>query len=202
MVLEQKVTQHLYDFNPDAKQLARDTRKLQLQRARCLDAKNWPCMAGRNVIANASLVPSMDQTCSVLLNHPDNDPYNRPTVIKVLLVPEMFANKQIDIDYRYAVEVNGELQYPYHNVKINRASFPLPTRENDFRYGMFQAHFERWNESVATLTKADKKAFNKIQYKWETTVALFEGQDWNQFQKDFIRSRYSARESQMIKSYK
>ena len=55
---------------------------------------------------------------------------------------------------------------------------------------------------MAALTKADKKAFNPIQYQWETSPPLFPGQDENQFQKDFIRSRYSAQQSHIIKSYK
>lgn len=64
-VLEQKIKQDLYEFNPDAKQMARDSRKVQLERSRCYNTKAWPCMEGKNVKVNPSLVPSMDQTVSV-----------------------------------------------------------------------------------------------------------------------------------------
>lgn len=138
----------------------------------------------------------------MLLNHPDNDPYNRPTVIKVMLVPETSADRIIEIQYRYALENNGVLDYKTRTTQVNRSQFPIPTVENDFRYGIFPGPFQRWNERVATLKKADKLAFNPIKYEWETPVPLFEGQSWNQFQKDFIRSRYSAQESIIIKSYK
>ena len=119
-----------------------------------------------------------------------------------MLVPETSADRKIEIQYRYALEINGQLEYKNRMMEINRTQFPLPTIENDFRFGIFQAAFERWNTSVATLKKADKFAFNPIKYEWETSVPLFEGQSWNQFQKDFIRSRYSAKESIIIKSYK
>jgi len=144
----------------------------------------------------------MEQTVSVLLNHPDNDPYNKPTVIKVMLIPESSADRIMEIDYRYAVENNGELEYGRRTLKLDRSQFPLPTPENDFRFGIFQAPFQRWNECVATLKKADKNAFNPISYQWETPTPLFPNQAWNQFQIDFIRSRYSAKESNVIKSYK
>ena len=138
----------------------------------------------------------------VLLNHPENDPYNKPTVIKVMLVPEMSADRTMELEYRYAVEVNGELEYKTRMIKLNRSQFPIPTKENDFRFGIFPGTFQRWNDCVATLKKADKYAFNRIKYEWETPVPLFDGMDWNQFQKDFIRSRYSAKESIIMKSYK
>ena len=119
-----------------------------------------------------------------------------------MLVPESSADKFMEIDHRYALEVNGEREYKTKSLKIDRADFPLPTEENDFRFGIFKAPFERWNECVATLKKADQEAFNCIKYQWNTPVPLFEGQTWNQFQRDFIRSRYSAKESTIIKSYK
>ena len=119
-----------------------------------------------------------------------------------MLVPEESADRILEVDYRYAIENDGVLDYNSRTIKINRSQFPLPTQENDFRFGIFDAPFERWNSCVATLKKADKLAFNPMKYQWETPIPLFESQTWNQFQRDFIRSRYSAKESTTLKSYK
>ena len=50
-LLEQKVKQDLHDFNPAAKQLARDSRKLQMDRARCYNAQNMQCMQNNDIKA-------------------------------------------------------------------------------------------------------------------------------------------------------
>ena len=84
----------------------------------------------------------MEQTVSVLLNHPDNDPYNKPTVIKVMLIPESSADKFMEIDHRYALEVDGVREYKTKTLKIDRADFPLPTEENDSDM-VFSKHHSR-----------------------------------------------------------
>ena len=108
----------------------------------------------------------------------------------------------MEFTYRYYVDNNGTPDYKNRILNIRRSQFPLPSEENDSRYGIFQAQFERWNESVATLRKADKNAFAPIKYSWNTTKPLFKGMTYNQFSKDFILARYNAKESQLLKSYK
>ena len=69
-------------------------------------------MANRNIkTISPGLVPSSEQTVSVLLNMPDNDPFNKPTTIHILIIPELSADRIMEIDYRYALETNGELEY-------------------------------------------------------------------------------------------
>ena len=69
-------------------------------------------MKNRNIKSiSPGLVPAHDQTVSVLLNIPDNDPFNKPTILHVLIIPELSADRNMEIDYRYAVETNGELEY-------------------------------------------------------------------------------------------
>ena len=108
----------------------------------------------------------------------------------------------MEFNYRYQVEKDGHPDYRNRTLTIRRSQFPLPTEENDFRFGIFKAQFERWNDSVATLRKADKNAFAPIKYTWNTTKPLFKGMTYNQFSKDFILARYNAKESQTLKSYK
>ena len=122
--------------------------------------------------------------------------------IKIILLPENVVEREMEFTYRYLIEKDGKSDYQGRTLKINRAQFPVPTEENDFRYGIFKAQFERWNESVATLKKADKHAFAPIRYSWDTTKPLFPGMTYNQFSKDFILARYNAKESQSLKSYK
>lgn len=141
----------------------------------------------------------------MLLNHKLNDPFNKPTVIKVFLVPEALIPSRIEIDYRYATpDADAENGYKYHTrmMTLNRNQFPMPTQENDFRFGIFNAAIERWMESVATHKKADKNTFTRLEYKWETTKPLFDGCVWNQFSKDFIKHRYNAKEIHVLKSKK
>ena len=100
-MLANKVTQDLYDHNPNAKQLARDSRKVQMTRSNCKQAAYLPGLVQRNITAmNPSMIPSEDQTISMLLNHPDNDPFNKPTIIKVMLVPEAMIPAKMEIHYR------------------------------------------------------------------------------------------------------
>ena len=100
-MLANKVTQDLYDHNPNAKQLARDSRKVQMARSNCQQASYLPGLVQRNITAmNPSMIPSEDQTISVLLNHPDNDPFNKPSIIKVLLIPEAMIPAKMEIHYR------------------------------------------------------------------------------------------------------
>ena len=100
-MLANKVTQDLYDHNPNAKQLAKDSRKVQMARSNCKQAAYLPGLVQRNITAmNPSMIPSEDQTISVLLNHPDNDPFNKPTIIKVMLVPEAMIPAKMEIHYR------------------------------------------------------------------------------------------------------
>ena len=109
----------------------------------------------------------------------------------------------MEIDYRYAIPTGPET-YSYHSkiMELNRKQFPIPTQENDFRFGIFDVAIDRWLDGVAAHKKADKNAFNRIKYKWETTKPLFEECTWNQFSKDFIRNRYNAKEIQVLKSFK
>ena len=119
-----------------------------------------------------------------------------------MLLPESEVQNEMEFTYRYYVMKDGKPDYKGRTFKINRNQFPVPTEENDSRFGIFTAPFERWNDCVATLRKADKNAFNRIKYKWNTTKPLFQGMTYNQFSKDFILARYNAKESQTLKSYK
>ena len=78
-------------------------------------------MTNKNIKQIApGLVPAEDQTVSVLLNMPENDPFNKPTNIHVMLVPEMSADRILELDYRYAVEKNGELEYASRRLLENK----------------------------------------------------------------------------------
>ena len=139
----------------------------------------------------------------VLLNHPANDPFNKPTVIKVILVPESIIPSKIEIDYRYATpDTENGFKYHTRTLHLRRNQFPVPTLENDFRFGIFNAAIDRWLESVATHKKADKNTFTQLEYKWETPQPLFEGCVWNQFSKDVIKHRYNSKEIHILKSSK
>ena len=202
-MLASKIKQDLNAFDSKAKQLKEEARKVQLQRTKCNNASTWPCLTDRNFKPlPANLIPSQDQTVSALVNRPDNDPFNKPTIIRLVLIPETIIDPKMELQYRYAIDNEGVLEYNARILTVNRKEFPLPTKQNDFRFGILQDHMDKWKESVATHTKADKKTFTHIQYKWETTKPLFEGCIWNQFQKDFILHRYSAKEIQAIRSYK
>ena len=62
-MLANKVEQDLFEYNPQAKQLARDSRKVQMKRSRCVQAAQLRGLAQRNISAlNANMVPSDDQT--------------------------------------------------------------------------------------------------------------------------------------------
>lgn len=62
-MLANKVEQDLFEYNPQAKQLARDSRKVQMKRSRCAQAAQLRGLAQRNISAiNANMVPSDDQT--------------------------------------------------------------------------------------------------------------------------------------------
>ena len=223
------IRKDLQDFNPEAKEMAEDSRKVQLQRSKCNQAAAWPCLEDKNIKSMPDkLIPSQDQTISVLLNHPNNDPFNKPTVIKVMLIREtatdakggfqieiitgeatpnikkkQFENhNKMEIKYHYTTGTEPELDYNSRMVTINRRQFPVPEGENDFRFGIFMEQIDRWVTCVATHKKADKNTFKTLKYNWETTKPLFEGCVWNQFQKDFILNRYSAKESQIIQSYR
>ena len=79
-MLAGKFEQDLHDFDPKAKLMAPSTRKLQMQRSKVLQTAGLPCMRERGIKAMPpNLIPSMDQTITMLLNHPQNDPYNKPT---------------------------------------------------------------------------------------------------------------------------
>ena len=203
-MLANKVEQDLFEFNSQAKQLARDSRKVQMKRSKCAQVAKLQGLANRNISAiNANMIPSDDQTITVLLNHPANDPFNKPTVIKVILVPEALIPSKIEIDYRYAIpDPENGLKYHTRMLNLHRNQFPIPTTENDFRFGIFDASIDRWLDSVATHKKADKLTFARIEYKWETTKPLFEGCVWNQFSKDFIKHRYNAKEIHVLRSSK
>ena len=115
----------------------------------------------------------------------------------------MKNNKNSNKQFRYAIPT-GPDTFSYHSrtLELNRFQFPTPTRENDFRFGIFEIQIDRWLDSVAAHQKADKHTFTRIQYKWETTIPLFEGCTWNQFSRDFIKHRYNAKEIQVLKSSK
>ena len=109
----------------------------------------------------------------------------------------------IDIFYRYAIpDEENKLQYLNRRLQLSRNQFPVPTTENDFRFGIFETAVDRWLDCVATHKKADKNTFVKIEYKWETSKPLFEGCTWNQFSKDFIKHRYNAKEIHVLRSSK
>ena len=203
-MLANKVTQDLFEFDPNAKQLAKASRKVQMRRSKCAKAAYMSGLANRNISAmNADMIPSEDQTISTLLNHPTNDPFNKPSVIKVILVPEALIPAKLEIDYRYAIpQSDGGYNYRNRTLELNRNQFPIPTKENDFRFGIHETTINRWLKSVATHKKADKNTFEAIEYQWETTKPLFEGCSWNQFSKDFIRHRYNAKEIHVLKSFK
>ena len=149
------------------------------------------------------MIPSDELTITVLINHPDNDPFNKPTVIKVILVPESLIPSKIEIDYRYATpDTENGFKYHARAVNLQRNQFPLPTTENDFRFGIHNTAIDRWIESVATHKRADKNTFTQLEYKWETTEPLFGGCVWNQFSKDFIKHRYNAKEIHILRSSK
>ena len=62
-MLADKVSQDLYRVNPNAKQLARDSRKVQMKRSKCLQATTLPGLANRNIRAlNPKDIPADDQT--------------------------------------------------------------------------------------------------------------------------------------------
>ena len=62
-MLANKVEQDLFTFNPKAKQLAKDSRKVQLKRSKCAEAGKLRGLAERNISAiHANMVPSDDQT--------------------------------------------------------------------------------------------------------------------------------------------
>ena len=79
-MLASKFEQDLYNFDPKAKLMAPSTRKLQMQRSKVLQIAGLQCMRERGIKAMPpNLIPSMDQTITMMLNHPGNDPYNKPT---------------------------------------------------------------------------------------------------------------------------
>ena len=79
-MLASKFEQDLYNFDPKAKLMAPSTRKLQMQRSKVLQIAGLQCMRERGIKAMPpNLIPSMDQTITMLLNHPGNYPYNKPT---------------------------------------------------------------------------------------------------------------------------
>ena len=83
-----------------------------MERTKCYNAQRWECFANKNVkTISPGLVPSNDQTVSVILNMPENDPFNKPTNIHVFIVPELSADRIMELDYRFATEQNGELEY-------------------------------------------------------------------------------------------
>ena len=79
-MLASKFEQDLYDFDPKAKLMAPSTRRVQMQRSKVLQIAGLQCMRERGIKAMPpNLIPSMDQTITMMLNHPANDPYNKPT---------------------------------------------------------------------------------------------------------------------------
>ena len=203
-MLADKVAQDLYNFDPQAKQLARASRKVQMRRSKCAKAAYMPSLASKNITAmDADMIPSEDQTISVLLNHPKNDPFNKPSIIKIILVPEALIEAKLEIDYRYALkQEDNTYAYRSRTLELNRNQFPIPTTEDDFRFGIRETTINRWLDCVAAHKKADKNTFCRIEYQWETTKPLFEGCTWNQFSKDFIKHRYNAKEIHVLKSFK
>ena len=197
------IKQDLHDFNSEANQLTEEAQKVQIQRSKCAQAAAWKCMSNKNVrVMPDKLIPSQEQTISVLLSHTDNDPFNKPTVIKVMLIPEMATDAKMEIKYRYTTGQEPNIDYGARLITVNRRQFPVPEEDSDFRFGIFKEQIERWITCVATHKKADKNTFKQLKYTWETTKPLFEGCVWNQFQKDFILNRYSAKETQAIQSYR
>ena len=119
-----------------------------------------------------------------------------------MIVPEEFMPAQMDLDYRYAVEENGKMTYKTRVMEVLRSSFPLPTEENDCRFGIDPKEFKAFQESLAKLKKADKNAFAKLEYQWAKTEPLFEGCAWNQFAIDAILNRAAATELNALTSYR
>ena len=51
-----------------------------------------------------------------------------------MLVPETSADREMDIEYRYAIankEIKDKFDYGNRIMKINRGEFPKPTKENE-----------------------------------------------------------------------
>ena len=191
------------NFNPEALPLAKDSKMINLERSKCAEAATWPPMINRNCKAmDPSLVPKPNHTIPVILNHQNNDPYNRPSIIKVMIVPEDFMPEIMDLDYRYAIKNNGSLSYKTRIMEVKRKDFDLPTEENDFRFGIDPKEFQYFQDCLAKLKKADKQAFNKLEYKWAKTEPLFDGCKWNQFALDAILHRHSANEVHALTSYR
>ena len=119
-----------------------------------------------------------------------------------MIVPEEFMPEQMDLDYRYAIEENGDMKYKTRVMEVKRSSFQLPTEQHDNRFGIDPKDFKNFQESLAKLKKADKNAFGKIMFQWAQTKPLFEGTTWNQFALDAIANRHSANELSALKSYR
>ena len=118
---------------------------INLERSKCAEAATWRSMIDRNCKAmDPSLVPKPNHTIPVILNHKNNDPYNRPSIIKVMIVPEDFMPETMDLDYRYAIEQNGALSYKTRIMEVRRSNFKLPTEEDDFRFGIDPKEFQKF----------------------------------------------------------
>ena len=98
------------------------------------------------------------------------------------------------MQYRYTRE-EGSTKYMTKTVIINRKIFPLPDKDNDFRFGIWKEQIDQWINCVAAQKKEDMNIFKKIQYEWDTTKPFVEGDTWNQFQRDFILNRHSAKQN-------
>ena len=150
----------------------------------------------------ASLIPKQEQPVTLILNHTKNDPFNKPSVIKVYLLPEEFNPSQMELDYRYFLQDDDNKAYHTRTLVVNRNAFPKPTKENDIRFAIHPATFQRFKVSLENFKKADKNAFLTPTYKWEKTIPLFDECAWNQFALDSINNRHLANELLALRSYR
>ena len=134
-------------FDPNGIPLNKDAKMINLERSKCAEAATWSCMVDRNCKAmNPSLVPKPDHTIPVILNQPNNDPFNRPSIIKVMIVPEEFMLPTMDLDYRYATQKDGKTTYHTKVMEVHRSSFKLPTEECDNRFGIDPNDFKNFKQ--------------------------------------------------------
>lgn len=149
-----------------------------------------------------SLIPKEDQPVTLILNHTKNDPFNKPTIVKVYLIPEEYQPSQMELDYRYLLQEEGKNDYHTRTLVVQRNAFPKPTKDNDIRFGIHPANFRRFKVSLENFRKADKNAFLTPTYKWAKTIPLFDDCAWNQFARDSISNRYTANELLALRSYR
>ena len=67
-MLANMIKRDLKNFDSNAKPLAEESEKVQIQRSKCKQAAAWPCMANKNIRSMPDqLIPSQKQTMAVLL---------------------------------------------------------------------------------------------------------------------------------------